>query len=185
MKGKKFRSVTKGEIGIYKTKVIDRVTNRISHALIINGKEQILADITFKRWWEPVEEEQPKQETPQPKPKEVEQPKPKPRKGAKIVGVAEYFKDLVHKNGLDFVLYSEGREGVVKLDNKSIMFFAIQRNGVLKVCLKDELDFSGMGFPYEVEMATTYPKQFPYRFVVTNLDNQAKKCLQDIIKMYN
>jgi len=59
-----YRSLTKGEIGVYVSSEVDKTDGRITHILNIRHEdgtteERHIADSTFKRWWKLVEETTP------------------------------------------------------------------------------------------------------------------------------
>jgi hypothetical protein len=120
----------------------------------------------------------------QPQQEKVEQPKvkqPKVRKG-EITGVGSYLMTLVEQNGGIFHIYTEGREGVIKFGGKPVMFFGFVKGGI-RLYMKDALD-EMLGCPYPVEEKHSYPKQYPFRVVIPELNEQSKKLLNDILSLH-
>lgn len=51
-----YKSLTKGEVGVYQGTKVDSTDGRIFHILLINEETREISDSTFKRWWKLVEE---------------------------------------------------------------------------------------------------------------------------------
>lgn len=110
------------------------------------------------------------------------QPK-QPKKVRKIEGVTEFIKTLVEEKGGEFHVYSEGRKGVVKVNNKSVIFFGFRKHGAVRLFLKEQLD-EALNCPYPVIEKDSYPKQFPFRLDIKTLDDTSKELLYNILNIY-
>ena len=113
---------------------------------------------------------------------EVVEPK-QPKKQRKIEGVVEFIKTLVEEKGGDFHIYSEGRKGVVKVKNKSVLFFGFRKHGAVRLFLKEQLD-EALNCPYPVVEKDSYPKQYPFRLDIKKLDDTSKELLHNILNLY-
>lgn len=132
------------------------------------------------------EEEQQPDEAPQEQVEQVqEQPKEKKVNGRKSEPpeTAAYFLSRVVENGGEWHVYTEGREGVVKSGGKAVLFFGFVRNGI-RIHMKEQLDEAVIKCPYPVEEKHTYPKQFPFRFVVPEINDESKQLIEQILKLH-
>lgn len=117
--------------------------------------------------------------------KEKVEKKPKAKKQTtQDTGVAEYFESQVRELGGSYMLYSEPMKRVVKnKDGKTVIFYMVRPNKSLKIYFKDQLDevISG-GIMAKEEY--TYPRQFPFRLEVKQLDETNKNILNHILSSY-
>ena len=125
-------------------------------------------------------DEQP-QEQPQEQPEEPKEKKPVVRKSEKPP-VAEYFLSQVEEKGGEWHIYTEGREGIVKSGGRGVLFFAFVKQGI-RIYMKEQLDDAVIKCPYPVEEKHTYPKQFPFRFVVPEINDESKQLIEQILQL--
>ena len=227
---KVYRSITKGEIGVHKGTRVDK-DGKIIYTLDVNGELRDLHQVTLRRWWVLVEEEETNEvevetqeteaEVPQetevqivltpestiedlkqindsgkelseqelqllkstPKEEEEKHKAPRVRKGD-IPEVGKYLQTLTEEMGGNFHLYCEGREGVVKTgkSKRAVIFFAFVGKGV-RLYLKEQID-EVIECPYEIEEKESYPKQYPFRILVPELNEESKQLLNDILDLH-
>lgn len=179
-----YKSLTKGELGVYKGSQL--ADGKVIHILSVTNKDGVkeekqISDSTFKRWWKLSEEktqpaEQPKKETVKPVNKE--------KQHSKDTGVATYFESTVEQLGGSYMKYSEPMKRVVKnRDGKTVMFYLVRPNKSLKIYFKDQLDELITG-NMSVSQESTYPKQFPFRMEIPQLDSTTKKVMKSILESY-
>lgn len=114
--------------------------------------------------------------------KVVKVQKPKQQRKGEVTGVASYLMTQVQENGGIFHIYSEGREGVIKFGGKPVMFFGFVKGGI-RLYMKEQLD-EAINCPYPVEEKHSYPKQYPFRVVIPELNDESKKILTTILSLY-
>lgn len=110
-----------------------------------------------------------------------EDKKPAVRKSEKPE-IAEYFLAQAEEKGAEYHIYAEGREGVIKVNNRAVIFFGFVGKGI-RVYLKEQLD-EAINCPYDVQEKHSYPKQYPFRIQVPELNDESKQLLTDILALY-
>lgn len=96
---------------------------------------------------------------------------------------AEYFLQQVEEHGGEWHIYTEGREGVVKSGGRAVLFFGFVRSGI-RIYMKEQLDEVAIKCPYPVEEKQTYPKQYPFRFVIPEINDESKQLIKDILDLH-
>lgn len=96
---------------------------------------------------------------------------------------AEYFLSRVTELGGEYQIYTEGREGVVKSGGRAVLFFGFVRSGI-RVYMKEQLDEAVIKCPYPVEEKHSYPKQYPYRFVIPEINPESEELIEEILKLH-
>lgn len=198
-----YKSLTKGEVGVYQGTHVDD-DGAIKCTLLVNGEERIISESTFKRWWKLVEEttteeetqeteevettdttEQPIEEVTETKEKETTKSSTANKKSPKDdEGVADFFQKMIYEKEGSFAIYSEPAKRVVKnRSGKTVMFYMIKRNCGIKLYLPEQLD-EVIANGVMVEEKHTYPKQYPYRLEVTTLNDDTKDLLNNILQLY-
>lgn len=129
---------------------------------------------------EPVVHELPVVDSPE-QPEQPKEKKPVVRKSEKPP-TAEYFLSQVEEKGGEWHIYTEGREGIVKSGGRGVLFFAFVKQGI-RIYMKEQLDEAVIKCPYPVEEKHTYPKQFPFRFVVPEINDESKELIDQILKL--
>lgn len=104
-------------------------------------------------------------------------------KEPKLNEVCTFFEQTIGELNGSVQLYSEPTKRVVKSKNgKTVMFYMVGPKGV-KLYLKEALD-EALGCTIPVEEKYTYPKQFPFRLQITNLDDNTKDLIKNILELY-
>jgi len=112
----------------------------------------------------------------------TEEKKPVVRKSEKPQ-IAEYFLSQVEAKGGEWHIYTEGREGIVKSGGRGVLFFGFVKQGI-RIYMKEQLDEATIPCPYPVEEKQTYPKQYPFRVLVPELNEQSEQLLNQILDLY-
>ena len=108
----------------------------------------------------------------------------KPVKKKESTGVVEYFENAVKELGGSVTEYSETMKRVIKdQSGKTIIFYVVRPNNSVKLYLKDQVDEVATNGILAVEQ-NTYPKQFPFRVEVKQLDEDSKKLFAHILEAY-
>lgn len=132
---------------------------------------------------QPVEHELPTVELDQPDKEEEPKEKKVTARKSEQPETATYFLSRVTQLGGEWHIYTEGREGVVKSGGRAVLFFGFVRNGI-RIYMKEQLDEAVIQCPYTVEEKHTYPKQFPFRFVVPEINDESKALIEEILKLH-
>lgn len=93
-----------------------------------------------------------------------------------------FVRETVEEIGGEITLYSEHREGVIKFKGKAEIFFGKVKNG-LRLYFKEQIDEIVLN-GYNIEEKHSYPKQFPFRVLIPQLDDKSKEILSNIISFY-
>ncbi len=96
---------------------------------------------------------------------------------------AEYFLSQVEEKGAEWHLYTEGREGIVKSGGRGVLFFGFVKQGI-RIYMKEQLDEAVIQCPYPVEEKQTYPKQYPFRVLIPEVNDESKKLIEQILTLY-
>lgn len=96
---------------------------------------------------------------------------------------AEYFLSRVEALGGEWHIYTEGREGVVKTGGRAVLFFGFVRDGI-RIYMKEQLDEAVIKCPYTVEEKYSYPKQYPFRFVIPEINPESEELIEEILKLH-
>lgn len=113
---------------------------------------------------------------------EQEEKKPVVRKSEKPQ-TAEYFLSQVEEKGGEWHIYTEGREGIIKSGGRGVLFFGFVKQGI-RIYMKEQLDEAVVNCPYPVEEKHTYPKQFPFRVVIPEINDESKVLIEEILKLH-
>lgn len=127
-------------------------------------------------------EEQP-EEQPQGQTEEQQKEKKVTVRKSEHPQTAAYFLSRVTELGGEWHIYTEGREGVVKSGGRAVLFFGFVRNGI-RIYMKEQLDEAVIQCPYTVEEKHTYPKQYPFRFVIPEINDESKELIEEILKLH-
>lgn len=105
----------------------------------------------------------------------------KPAKKKESTGVTEYFETRIVELGGSITEYSEPMKRVAKdKDGRTVMFYMVRPNNSIKLYLKEQVDEVATD-GILAEEKHTYPKQFPFRVEIKQLDEQAKKLLEYVL----
>lgn len=105
----------------------------------------------------------------------------KPVKQKESTGVTEYFETRIEELGGTITKYSEENKRVAKdKDGRTVMFYMVRPNNSMKLYLKEQVDEVATD-GILAEEKHTYPKQFPFRVEIKQLDEQAKKLLEYVL----
>lgn len=123
-------------------------------------------------------------------PTEEQQAEDQPQQGKKPVvrksekpQTAEYFLSQVEEKGGEWHIYTEGREGIIKSGGRGVLFFGFVKQGI-RIYMKEQLDEAVVNCPYPVEEKHTYPKQFPFRVVIPEINDESKVLIEEILKLH-
>ena len=107
------------------------------------------------------------------------EPKVKPDKG-----VVQFFEATAEEIGATIGKYSEPAKRVVKnKSGKTVIFYAVRPNKTIKIFMKEQLD-AVVTNGVQAEESHTYPKQFPFRLEVTELTDESKELLRNILQQH-
>ena len=99
-------------------------------------------------------------------------------------GVVEYFEKRVQEMYGTITEYSEPMKRVVKdATGKTVIFYMVRPNNAIKIYMKDQIDEVATDGVLAVEQQT-YPKQFPFRLEIKELNEQNKTILEHILELF-